>query len=69
MASIPRLADVLKPGMSMRQMAVAKAEMQGKKVVAVSSHSQERRMRKEHSGDVEFFGPVSLGSKIKLFLV
>lgn len=45
-----------------------KAAREHKIVVRVSSHAQARRLSKRLTG-WEWFGPVSLGSKTRLFLV
>lgn len=58
---------MLKPSMTLRQQAKAVADANGAIVVTVSSHAMERRMRQQYSV-VDFYAPVRLGSKSRLFI-
>lgn len=54
-------------GMSLRQQAKAKADANGAVLITVSSHAHERRIRRQYA-KVEFYSPVNLGSKSRLFI-
>ena len=58
---------VLTSDMSLRQQAKAKADANGAVVVTVSSHAQERRIHRQYT-QVEFYAPVNLGSRSRLFI-
>lgn len=67
MTLFPHNDAVLTSRMSLRQQAKAIADANGALVVTVSSHAQERRVRRQYA-QVQFYSPVNLGSKSRLFI-
>ena len=57
----------LEPGMTLRQQAKAIADANDAVVVTVSSHAMERRIRRQY-GVMDFYAPIRLGSKSRLFI-